>query len=181
MTITGGCLCEAVRYRISAEPIAARTCWCRACQYTGTGNATVNVVFPSGAVSVDGPLTDYACKADSGNTMHRSFCPVCGAPVFTQSEARPHFLAVRAGTLDDSNLAKPDITIWTKMAPSWALHRCEPSVATRPSRRHRCCRQGNWPQRESGLRLRRGVATRQSQGLVSIASGGSIGKNGPGR
>ena len=99
MTITGGCLCGAVRYRISAEPIAARTCWCRACQYTGTGNATVNVVFPSGAVSVDGPLTDYACKADSGNTMHRSFCPVCSAPVFTQSEARPHFLAVRAGTM----------------------------------------------------------------------------------
>ena len=120
MTITGGCLCGAVLYRISADPIAARTCWCRACQYTGAGNATVNVVFPSGAVSVEGPLTDYACKADSGNTMHRSFCPVCGAPVFTQSEARPHFLAVRAGALDDSNLAKPDITIWTKMAPSWA-------------------------------------------------------------
>lgn len=89
MTITGGCLCGAVLYRISADPIAARTCWCRACQYTGAGNATVNVVFPSGAVSVEGPLTDYACKADSGNTMHRSFCPVCGTPVFTQSEARP--------------------------------------------------------------------------------------------
>jgi hypothetical protein len=26
----------------------------------------------------------------------------------------------RAGTLDDPNLAKPAITIWTKMAPSWA-------------------------------------------------------------
>jgi hypothetical protein len=120
MTITGGCLCGAVRYRISAEPIAARTCWCRACQYTGAGNATVNVVFPSEAVSVEGALTDYACKADSGNIMHRSFCPVCGTPVFTQSEARPHFLTLRAGTLDDPNLVKPGITIWTKMAPSWA-------------------------------------------------------------
>jgi hypothetical protein len=109
-----------VRYCISAEPIAARAFWCRACQYTGAGNATVNVVFPSEAVSVEGALTDYECKADSGNIMRRSFCPMCGTPVFTQSDARLHFLTVRAGTLDDPSLAKPGITIWTKMAPGWA-------------------------------------------------------------
>ncbi len=84
------------------------------------GSATVNAVFPSEAVSVEGALSDYANKADSGNIMHRRFCPVCGTPVFTQSEARPHFLTVRAGTLDDPGVVRPGITIWTKMAPSWA-------------------------------------------------------------
>ena len=78
------------------------------------------MVFPGEAVSAEGALTDYQCKANSGNIMHRRFCPVCGTPVFTQSEARPHFLTVSAGTLDDPNLARPAITIWTKMAPSWA-------------------------------------------------------------
>ena len=29
MTITGGCRCGAVRYRIEAERITARHCWCR--------------------------------------------------------------------------------------------------------------------------------------------------------
>ena len=40
--------------------------------------------------------------------------------VTTQSESRPHFIAVRAGTLDDPEIGKPDLTIWISSAPSWA-------------------------------------------------------------
>jgi len=54
MEITGGCLCRAVRYSISAAPIVTRTCWCRVCQYIGAGSATVNTCFPSEAVTVSG-------------------------------------------------------------------------------------------------------------------------------
>jgi hypothetical protein len=37
MIISGGCRCGAVRYKIDAEPITARHCWCRDCQYIGAG------------------------------------------------------------------------------------------------------------------------------------------------
>jgi hypothetical protein len=47
MTITGGCRCGAVRYKIDADRITARHCWCRDCQYIGAGSGTVNVFFPS--------------------------------------------------------------------------------------------------------------------------------------
>ena len=47
MTITGGCRCGAVRYTIEAEPLFARHCWCRDCQYIGAGSGTVNVFFAS--------------------------------------------------------------------------------------------------------------------------------------
>jgi len=120
MTITGGCLCGQVRFSISEGPIAARTCWCRDCQYWGSGNATVNAVFPTAAMSVTGETADYVHEAQSGNVMHRRFCPRCGTPLFSEAEVRPHLTIVRAGTLDDPEVVRPAATIWTASAPSWA-------------------------------------------------------------
>jgi hypothetical protein len=120
MLIEGGCLCRAVRFGSTTEPMVTRICWCRVCQYLGAGNATVNVFFRSESFTIQGKLTDHRSIADSGNVMHRRFCPGCGTAVLTQSEARPHLLAVRAGTLDDTAIAKPAATIWTSRAPPWA-------------------------------------------------------------
>jgi hypothetical protein len=119
-TITGGCLCRQVRFEINAEPIATRLCWCRDCQYFAAGNATVNVVFPSEALKVQGELRDYQSVADSGNRMHRRFCPQCGTQVFSAAESRPHLVIVRNGALDDTTLLAPSATIWTDSAPAWA-------------------------------------------------------------
>ena len=118
--IEGGCLCGAVRYTASAEPILTRACWCRVCQYFASGNATINVVFPKDAVAIAGQLNDFVSTADSGNRMHRRFCPACGTQLFSESEARPNLIIVRAGTLDDPGIAKASGVIWTKSAPSWA-------------------------------------------------------------
>lgn len=120
MQITGGCLCGAVRYRVVAAPIVTRVCWCRLCQYLGAGSGTVNTCFPSDAIRIEGELGDFKSVADSGNIMHRRFCTVCGTQLFSEAEARPHLTFVRAGTLDDPEVAKPSVTIWTESAPSWA-------------------------------------------------------------
>ncbi|HEY2679161.1 MAG TPA: GFA family protein [Steroidobacteraceae bacterium] len=131
--ITGGCLCRAVRYRIDALPLLTRVCWCRLCQFLAAGNGTVNVCFPSEALAVEGPLRDFRSVADSGNVMHRRFCPVCGTQVLSSAEARPHLVFVRAGTLDDSTVAAPSATIWTSQAPAWACINPElPRFAAQP-------------------------------------------------
>jgi hypothetical protein len=119
--IEGGCLCGAVRYSTDAAPLAMRACWCRVCQYLASGNATVNLAFPTAKFTITGKLSDYASVADSGNRMHRRFCPACGTPMFSEAEARPHLIVVRAGTLDDPNIVAPDSVIWTSRAPDWAL------------------------------------------------------------
>ena len=120
MKVSGGCLCKSVRYHFSAAPLVSRVCWCRVCQYIGAGSGTVNVCFPKDALTVSGELRDYRNIADSGNVMHRRFCPECGTHLFSEAEARPHLVFVRAGTLDDPELIKPSATIWTSSAPSWA-------------------------------------------------------------
>ena len=120
MEITGGCLCRKVRFRISAEPLAMRICWCRLCQYLAAGNATVNVAFPSDAISIEGERTEYCSVADSGNVMRRHFCPACGTQLFSAADSRPHLIFVRNGALDDTGLLRPGATIWTSQAPVWA-------------------------------------------------------------
>ena len=119
-TITGGCLCKRVRFEITAQPMVMRLCWCRDCQYWASGNATVNLVFPSNAIRIQGEPRDYQSVAQSGSRMHRRFCPDCGTHLFSEAEARPHLIIVRAGSLDDREIAKPDANIWTASAPSWA-------------------------------------------------------------
>jgi len=118
--IEGGCLCGKVRLRVTAEPLAVRTCWCRLCQYLGGGSATVNVCFPADAVAVEGEVRWYTSKADSGSAMRRGFCPECGTPLFSVAEQRPHLTFIRAGALDDRGIAAPEATIWVKEAPEWA-------------------------------------------------------------
>lgn len=118
--ISGGCLCGAVRYETDAEPITTRLCWCRVCQYLAAGNAAVGVLFPSAGMTVTGETRDYESVADSGNRMHRRFCPRCGTHLFSEAESRPHLIFVRAGSLDDPEIARPAATIWTASAPAWA-------------------------------------------------------------
>jgi len=120
-SITGRCFCGAVRFRCSQPPIATRACWCRDCQYISSGNASVNAIFRTESVEITGEANEYVCTADSGNVMRRSFCPKCGTPLFSASLNRPDFMVVRAGALDDPEIACPTSFIWTASAPVWGL------------------------------------------------------------
>ena len=120
LPITGGCLCNAVRYSAAAAPIVTRQCWCRLCQYLGAGSSTVNVAFETKDVTLTGEVRRFASIADSGNRLQRGFCPLCGTPVTSEAEARPHLIFLRAGTLDSPSIVAPAMNIWTSQAPAWA-------------------------------------------------------------
>ena len=116
---TGGCLCGSVRYRLSGEPVASRTCWCRDCQRIAS-NGTVNAIFPKTAISVTGELVEYTSVASSGNAVTRRFCPRCGSHLFAENSGRPSLAVVRLGTLDEPSSIKPAVNIWCSSAPAWA-------------------------------------------------------------
>jgi len=104
----------------------ARACWCRDCQYLSSGNASINVVFASRDLSIVGVLAEFVSEADSGSLMRRRFCPNCGTPMFSEVTTEPDYLVVRAGTLDDPAIARPESVIWTASKPEWAL--LDPSI-----------------------------------------------------
>ena len=120
MTRVGQCLCGAVTLSFDADPIGARTCWCRDCQKFGGGNGTTNAFFPADSIHYEGEVSWYDSVADSGNTTNRGFCPSCGSPIFTKGSGRPDLCGVRVSILDNSNLIPPQAVIWIGSAPAWA-------------------------------------------------------------
>lgn len=129
-TRTGGCLCGAIRYTLTAPPVATRLCWCRDCQYWATGNAAVNIVVPRTAIAVEGAPPHWESLADSGHHMRRSFCGACGTQLFSEARENAGHMVVRVGTLDDADGIVPDTVIWTDSAPAWA--RIDPAMNAYP-------------------------------------------------
>jgi len=119
----GGCLCGAVSYVIKAKPVRMVQCHCKDCQRsTGTGHIS-NALFRQDDVEITGATSSYASTADSGSTLTRHFCPVCGGRVFNFNTARVGLISVAVGTLEDSSWFSPDAVVYTKHRAAWDITR----------------------------------------------------------
>lgn len=121
-TFTGGCLCGAVRYTCNSEPMMAGHCHCEDCRRSsGTGHSS-HLVVPEASVVITGEVKGYARAADSGNIITRYFCPTCGAALYSSNPAMPGMpgmLFLRASSLDDLEVFKPQMHVYTARAASW--------------------------------------------------------------
>ena len=117
--ITGGCLCGRVRYTVTGEPAFSGLCHCRNCQrYTGSAFEAL-IAFPAASVSVQGELKTYDDTGDSGQPVHRRFCPNCGSGVVNEVDVLPGVTIVLAGTLDDPAAFKPAMDVYWSSAQPW--------------------------------------------------------------
>ena len=66
-----------------------------------------------------GETKAYVRPSASGNPVTRAFCPECGAPVFSKNPAMPGMLFLRASSLDDLEVFKPQMHVWAGRAASW--------------------------------------------------------------
>ncbi len=117
--IKGSCRCGKVTYMSSAEPIFAGVCHCRTCQKE-TGSAFGVVLgVPTPSLTLDGSVTRFDATADSGNGVHRAFCPVCGSTVVREADAFAGVTMLPVGTLDDPDWVKPTMQIYCDSAQPW--------------------------------------------------------------
>lgn len=115
----GQCLCGKVSYTISAAPRVMSQCHCDDCRKaTGTGHAS-NAFFKESDVQIKGETSHYVSVADSGSSITRYFCPVCGSPLFGTLSGLKNVLAVAVGTLNDSSWFKPSAIVYNKRKPQW--------------------------------------------------------------
>jgi hypothetical protein len=130
-TLTGSCLCGAIRYTVTAPVMDLRACHCTHCQKSSGAGGSVNAVVPSEAFRItQGTPKRYDAKADSGRTLHRYFCGDCGSPIYSQRATNPGMVVVRAGTLDNAGAMKITAHIWTKSARPWSY--IDPATTRHP-------------------------------------------------
>lgn len=98
---TGGCLCGAVRYELSARPVFTAICHCRNCQRQ-TGSAfSIVTGYPAAAYSQTGESSIFVDRGASGRPVERHFCGRCGSALLSRIEPLPELVLIKSGTLDD--------------------------------------------------------------------------------
>jgi hypothetical protein len=96
-TMTGSCLCGAVRFTAHDVPQELSACHCSMCRKWGGG--------PSFAVHGQGPVTidagaDALVWYGSSDWAERGFCGTCGSNLFYRVKGETPMWFIMAGTLD---------------------------------------------------------------------------------
>ena len=118
--ITGGCMCGAVCYTLTSEPLSAHACHCTDCQRS-TGSAFVLIVVIDKAdFEVHGEVQVAAIDTPSGAGYDAYSCRQCQTTLWCDY----HFiardiLALRGGTLDDASAYPPRAHIFVKSKQPW--------------------------------------------------------------
>jgi hypothetical protein len=119
-TVTGGCLCGAVRYEYEGVVGAAAYCHCADCRRVSGSAFGVSVSVEADKLTfLSGTLGHFTTIADSGSQVTRYFCTGCGSPIYTLPPHRPGIVFIKAGSLDDPSLVTPNRQAWVSSAVPW--------------------------------------------------------------
>lgn len=118
-SVSGGCLCGAIRFEASAEPALQILCHCTDCQTVSGAAAYAAYVVPLDTLRVtQGEPAHYEVTADSGRTNARHFCPACGTRVWAVL-AELGMASVNGLALDDRSHFQPTANHRPDSAPNW--------------------------------------------------------------
>jgi hypothetical protein len=95
--LSASCACGAVTLRFAGQVKSMFLCTCEECQKaTGTGHSAV-ILAPASDVTITGETASFTRPANSGATLTRRFCPVCGTPLAAQSSRATQTLMLPVG------------------------------------------------------------------------------------
>ncbi|MGJ8620628.1 MAG: GFA family protein [Methylophilaceae bacterium] len=110
----GGCLCKAVHYETTANPLNQRVCHCKECQKAIGAAFNARLLMRIEDVSITGPVITF----NSSETLERGACSRCGTSIFSRRTSAG-VIGLTAGSLDDASLFKPDMHFWISSKQPW--------------------------------------------------------------
>jgi len=114
--LAGGCLCGAVRYAVSLEPIDAGYCHCRLCQ-----RASGAPVLGWLTVAIEGfrYLAGSVAAFQSSPHYQREFCGRCGTQLVFRRLGQAPCVDVTLASLDEPGRVVPGYHIWCASRIGW--------------------------------------------------------------
>ncbi len=116
MKYEGGCLCGALRYSSSVDPIDAGYCHCRMCQKVSGATVLPWASFSSGNFSYTQGQAKIYKSSDWGQ---REFCEACGSQIAFRGTVSDDAVEINVGTLDDPEIITPEYHVWCDSQVSW--------------------------------------------------------------
>src|ERR1700733_6220149 len=112
----GGCLCSAIRFRISGEPNFSSICHCATCRRASAAPAVAWLTFHRGQVEI---LSGHPRIYRSSQGVVRQFCAVCGSQISYENVESPSTIDITTASLDNPNLFPPTLEVWLEHRVSW--------------------------------------------------------------
>jgi hypothetical protein len=112
----GGCLCSAIRFRISGEPIFSSICHCASCRRASAAPTVAWVTFDRGQVEI---LSGRPRVYRSSQGVIRQFCGTCGSQLLYENVASPATIDITTASLDNPNLFPPSLETWLEHRLPW--------------------------------------------------------------
>src|SRR3546814_18236167 len=110
MDMSGGCLCGAIRYRVTAPPQSTSLCHCESCRRATGGPSLAWAIFAEDKVEiVAGELAVY----ESSPGIERGFCARCGTSLTYARANRPRLFDFTTASFDDPDSSPPTLDTWT--------------------------------------------------------------------
>ena len=116
--IKGSCLCRLVRFEINGPVEQSRYCHCENCRkFSGTAQSAWGLTATS-AFTLMTPNAKLT-KFDAGSGGLRTFCAVCGSPLWFEPAQMPEFRGIALGAIDEGEVSAPVMHLWTRSSPEW--------------------------------------------------------------
>lgn len=117
LTLSGGCLCGAVRYEVTGAPLRFVHCHCERCRRaTGTGHAT-NLILKAGGVRWQGGESLRRFKLPEAERFSTAFCTNCGGQLPREIG---EIVVVPAGSVDELPDLQPEGRIFWASRAEWS-------------------------------------------------------------
>ena len=112
----GGCLCGAIRFRVSGTPQYSVICHCATCR---KASGAPSVAWPTFARAQFEFLSGEPRNYHSSPGVIRRFCGTCGSGISYENAKYPDSIDLTTMSLDDPQAFPPSGEVWLEHRVSW--------------------------------------------------------------